>query len=270
MQRWLCSLPSYSPMLGCCCWLESPHGLTQVYMQCSPKRGYCDAPPSPLSLISFDVVINILVTLLALPSSILHPSPSLLSSLPFPVSVILSLLFLLPLVYIGCYFHFHLFLFTVHVKVPYSLHFHHPHTHSHTHTLTHTHSHTHTPTPPPVMVVSSVLLGVAVSLPLFLLWFFTGWYYIFLIFYGAVMGFLITATLMYTPFGGYFLVMSSSSPLPSSPPRLPVSLPLPLPPSCLSLPPLPPFLSLPSLPFPLVSPSSFSSFPSPLLPSCKL
>ena len=94
------------------------------------------------------------------------------------------------------------------------------------------------------MVVSSVLLGVAVSLPLFLLWFFTGWYYIFLILYGAVMGFLITATLMYTPFGGYFLLCL--------PP--PLSLPLLL----ASLSPFP-FLSLP-----LVSPYllSLSSFPS--------
>ena len=59
----------------------------------------------------------------------------------------------------------------------------------------------HTPLRPSALVVGSVLLGIAASLPLFLLWFFTGWYYIFVILYGAAMGFLMTATLFFTPFG---------------------------------------------------------------------
>ena len=108
-----------------------------------PKRGYCDAPPSPLSLIPlmWSLIFWSHFWLFPPPSS--TPSPSLPHPLPFP-----SLLGPLPCqcntkpvvsVTTCLYFHFHLFLFTVHVKVPYSLHFHPPHTHSHTHTHTLTH-----------------------------------------------------------------------------------------------------------------------------------
>ena len=47
----------------------------------------------------------------------------------------------------------------------------------------------------------SVCLALLLSLLLFTLWFFTGYYYIFVILFGLAMGSLVSATILFTPLG---------------------------------------------------------------------
>lgn len=53
---------------------------------------------------------------------------------------------------------------------------------------------------------SSVGISLFISILLFVFWFFTGYYYIFVILFGLAMGSLISATLLFTPLGMYMYV----------------------------------------------------------------
>ena len=52
-----------------------------------------------------------------------------------------------------------------------------------------------------VLAGGSVGLALVFSLLLFVLWFFTGYYYIFVILFGLTMGSLVSATILFTPLG---------------------------------------------------------------------
>ena len=52
-----------------------------------------------------------------------------------------------------------------------------------------------------VLAISTVGLALVFSLLLFTLWFFTGYYYIFVILFGLTMGSLVSATVLFTPLG---------------------------------------------------------------------
>ena len=54
---------------------------------------------------------------------------------------------------------------------------------------------------PTVLAGASLGLAVVFSLLLFVLWFFTGYYYIFVILFGLSMGSLVSATILFTPLG---------------------------------------------------------------------
>ena len=52
-----------------------------------------------------------------------------------------------------------------------------------------------------VCVGASMGLALVFSLLLFVFWFFTGWYYVFVILFGLCMGGLISATILLSPIG---------------------------------------------------------------------
>ena len=51
------------------------------------------------------------------------------------------------------------------------------------------------------LLVSVVGCAVALTLLFFVLWFFTNWYFLFLLIFGVAMGYIITTTILYTPLG---------------------------------------------------------------------
>lgn len=57
-----------------------------------------------------------------------------------------------------------------------------------------------------LLVGTTTCLGLALSLLLFVVWFFTNWQLIFFLLFGFSMGFVVTATLLFTPLGSYSLL----------------------------------------------------------------
>ena len=51
------------------------------------------------------------------------------------------------------------------------------------------------------LLVGVVGCAVVLTLLFFVLWFFTNWYFLFLLIFGVAMGYVITTTILYTPLG---------------------------------------------------------------------